>query len=96
MTKLFAWNIYFLAEAVQAEKEHQTTYFYICAIASKCNCETLIAVWKQFDCYWREKKQAHDTQQTDSRGHQCPALEKKLTFFSYVNCTINLCLFLPT
>lgn len=79
--KLFVWNIYFLTEAVQAEKEKQTTYFYICTIASKSNCETLTAVWKQFDWYWKEKKQARDTEQADSRGHQCPALEKKLTFF---------------
>lgn len=42
--KLFVWNIYFFTEAVQAEKEKQTADFYICAIASKHNCEPEIAV----------------------------------------------------
>lgn len=91
--KLFVWNIYFLTEADQAKTE-KTNYF-LSKLVSNCNCETLIAVLKQFDSTGEEKKQAHDTQRNDSRGHQCPALEKDLTLFFLVNCSINPCLLLP-
>lgn len=93
--KIFVWNTYFLMKAAQDEREKEATHFYTCAVTSKRNCERITAVWKQFEWDRRETKRTRDTRQSDSRGHQWPALEENDLFFSLVNCPINPCLLLP-